>query len=61
MATTFLVLTFQRQILQAMVDESPNKHFSLVPAQIEIGQNRNFASTWWPRFESQKLKMVDGT
>jgi hypothetical protein len=33
MATISLVLTFRRQFLQVMVDESPNQHLSLVPAQ----------------------------
>ena len=33
MVTIFLVSTFWRQFLQAMVDESPNKHLPLVPAQ----------------------------
>jgi hypothetical protein len=33
MATIFLMSTFRWQILQAMVDESPNKHRSLFAAQ----------------------------
>jgi hypothetical protein len=32
-ATISLVSTFRRQFLQAMVDESPNKYHSLIPAQ----------------------------
>jgi hypothetical protein len=33
MVTICLVPTFRRQFLQATVDESPNKHLSLVSAQ----------------------------
>jgi hypothetical protein len=27
---------------------------------LEIGQNWNFVTTWWPRFEIQKLQMWMG-
>jgi hypothetical protein len=50
MATISLVSTFRQQFLHAMVDESPNKHLSLVPAQksMYIFLNR---PQGWPKSE----------
>jgi hypothetical protein len=68
MAIVFLVSTFLRLFLQVMVDERwfkatsaigtcPKKYVHFLKSASKVAQNWNFESTWWPRFESQKLKM----
>jgi hypothetical protein len=46
MTTIFQVSTFRRQFLQAMVDESPNKHLSLVPSQKKLLIFLNWPQSW---------------